>query len=210
MVRPMSAGRDDQYETLAGEGRGELELIKGSRFLARLAPVDNEDEAAAFLERVRAEFKDASHHCWAWRLGHPSPRFRSADDGEPSGSAGRPILAQLEGHDLSDLAVVVVRWFGGTKLGVGGLMRAYGGAAGHALDRAARRTVLIRTRLEVEHPYACEGAVQGLLAARSLVPVDPRYGEHVAFAVEVVERDVEDFTRELADRTAGRARVQRG
>lgn len=199
----------DEYETLDAEGTGELEVIKGSRFLAHLAPVASEEDALAFLERVRTEQRDASHHCWAWRIGHPDPTFRSGDDGEPSGSAGRPILAQLEGHDLSDLCVVVVRWFGGTKLGVGGLMRAYGGAAGHALDRAERRTVLIRTRLRVEHPYACEGAVQGLLAARALTPLDPEYGERVVFALEVVEREVDSFTRELTDRTAGHARVER-
>ena len=164
--------------------------------------------AEAFIERVRAEFASATHNCWAYRVGPAGEAFRSSDAGEPSGSAGRPILLQIEGHDLTDTAVVVTRWFGGTKLGVGGLMRAYGGAAGQTLDRAPVETVVVTRRIEVEHPYDCSGAVQGLLAARRLEPTESDYGAAVKLVLEVPERDLAEFTRELLDRTAGRALIR--
>ena len=155
----------DEFRTLAREFRAEMDVVKASRFLALLAPASSAEEAAAHLAGARSEFADASHHCWAWRLRGPGDHFRSNDDGEPGGSAGRPILQQVDGHDVVDVSVIVVRWFGGTKLGVGGLMRAYGGAAGRALDQAPIHTILVTSRVELHHPYECSGAIQGMLAA---------------------------------------------
>ena len=119
--------------------RHEGDPIKGSRFIVDVSPAGDEDEARQVLTQVRADFPDASHHCWAWRIADPAID-RVNDDGEPSGSAGRPILAQLTGRDPVDTAVIVTRYFGGTKLGVGGLVRAYGGAAGAALDTMSFET----------------------------------------------------------------------
>lgn len=197
-----------EFRTLADELRHEIDPIKGSRFLATVAPADSADAAEAFVERVRTEFASASHHGWAYRVGAAGDVFRSSDDGEPSGSAGRPILAQIEGHDLTNAAVVVTRWFGGTKLGVGGLMRAYGGAAGQTLDRARITTVVITRRVTLDHPYVCSGAVQGLLAAHDLTPVSARYDAEVTLVLDVPERDLDAFARELSDRTAGRATLR--
>jgi len=196
-----------EYRTVAAEHRHEIDPVKGSRFLTSVAPATSVEEAEAFVERIRREFADATHNCWAYRVGPDGAAFRSSDDGEPSGSAGRPILQQVEGHGLTDVAIVVTRWFGGTKLGVGGLVRAYGGAAGKTLDRTPCRTILVTRRIAIEHPYECSGAVQSLLAARDLEPSSAEYGAHVALVLEVPERDVETFTRELLDRTAGRARL---
>lgn len=106
---------------------------------------------------------------------------------------------------MTDAVLVVVRYFGGVQLGVGGLMRAYGGAAGRCLDRAAMREMLATERLLVEHPYECAGAVQGLLAAHALTPVEQSYAEGVRLVLEVPRRALESFRRELTDRTAGRA-----
>jgi len=198
----------DEYTTVASRFRGEVERIKGSRFLADVAPVVTPEEAEAFLAEVRAELDDATHHCWAYRLGCRSPRFRSSDDGEPGGSAGRPILQQLEGHELSDAVVVVTRWFGGTKLGVGGLMRAYGGAAGHALDRVERRVVVIRRELSITYPYECSGAVEGLLAAHRLTPTASEYTEHVRQELAIPVRELEAFLGELRDRCSGRVDIE--
>jgi uncharacterized YigZ family protein len=198
----------ERIRTLAAEFRHEIEPIKGSRFLATVAPVAGPEEAAAFVSRVRAELAKATHNCWAWRVGPRGEEFRSSDDGEPAGSAGRPILAQIEGHGLTDTAVVVTRWYGGTKLGVGGLMRAYGGAAGQALDRARVVELVLKQRVELTHPYDCSGAVQGLLAARRLEPVEADYGGAVRLVLELPAGELQAFARELADRTAGRARLR--
>ena len=197
----------NDFQTVAEEFQYEIERIKGSRFLATVSPCNSIESALELVERLRGECKGASHHCWAVRLGPDGAQFRSSDDGEPSGSAGRPILLQLEGHDLTQLVVVVTRWFGGTKLGVGGLMRAYGGAAGQALDRANLRTVVITKRLIVNHPYECSGAVSALFAARSIVPLSAAYDAEVCLELELPERDLETFTRELRDCTSARASV---
>ena len=192
---------------MGAEYRHEIDPVKGSRFVCSVAPADSVEVADAFVGRVRSELSGASHHCWAYRIGRAGELFRSSDDGEPGGSAGRPILAQLEGHDLTDTAVVVTRWFGGTKLGVGGLMRAYGGAAGQALDRVPLRTVVVTRTVQLAYPYECTSAVQGLLAARGLVAEGGEYGETVALRLELPERDIADFERELRDRTSGRGRI---
>lgn len=192
----------------AGEHRHEPPPIKGSRFIAAVAPVADAAEAAAFVERLRAEFSDARHVCFAWRLGARGDATRSSDDGEPGGSAGRPILAQLEGHGVSDTVAVVVRYFGGVKLGVGGLMRAYGGAAGQCLDRADLEEVEVTRRVVVEHPYDCSGAVSGLLVAEGLTAEDAEYGATVRFALRLPEGHVGRIVHELTERTAGRATVR--
>lgn len=198
----------DEFLTLAGEFRHEIDPVKGSRFLTTVAPVPDVEAAERFVARIRAEFAGATHNCWAWRVGRAGEVFRSSDDGEPGGSAGRPILAQLEGHGVTNVAAVVTRWFGGTKLGVGGLMRAYGGATGQTLDRAELRRVLVTCRIEIVHPYDCSGAIEGLFAARGIQPVSSDYGEAVTLVVEIPERERDAFTRELVDRTAGRATVR--
>ena len=205
----MGAADLDSYTTLATPLRYEPEKIKGSRFIACVAPARSEDEAKAFLESVRAAFDDAGHHCFAWRLGPDGSVTRSGDDGEPSGSAGRPILLQLEGHEVTDVVAVVVRYFGGTKLGVGGLMRAYGGAAGQALDRAELAVVPIRQSLRCTHDYGDSGAIAGVLAAHGLEAESAAYGSEVSFVIHVALRAEAEVTRALGDATAGRARIER-
>lgn len=154
------------YRTLAtGERVGEIE-VKRSRFLAVVRRVDDEDAARALVAELRKEHHDARHHCSAFILG-PSPATeRSNDDGEPAGTAGSPMLDVLRGRELSDVAAVVVRWFGGTLLGAGGLVRAYGDAVAAALDGApvVRRTELSLYDLPVAHADA--GKVEADLRAR--------------------------------------------
>ena len=135
---------------------------KGSRFLAVVEAAPEPAAARQVLEELRRLYPDATHHCWAWRLGHP-PSERSSDAGEPSGTAGRPMLDALRGADLTDVAAVVARWFGGTKLGRGGLARAYAGAVRLALEElpVARRVPTVRFRLEL--PYDRVGPLQRLV-----------------------------------------------
>lgn len=191
------------FRTLSEPSRYLADPIKGSRFEAVLAPASTEAQAMALIHQVEAEAADASHHCWAWLLanGHS----RSWDAGEPRGAAGRPILAQVEGHGVVNVVVVVSRWFGGTKLGVGGLIRAYGGTAGKALDRAAIVCVASRCVLLVEHDYDDTGAVQAVVAARRLQVAGTEWGQRVAMRLDVEEDVVDALLRELRDRTAGRA-----
>lgn len=192
--------------SVATRVRHEIDPIKGSRFITTVAPVDSESTAKALVDEVRAEFPDASHHCTAWRLARPAID-RCSDDGEPSGSAGRPILAQLTGRDLVNVAVVVTRYFGGTKLGVGGLVRAYGAAAGAALDRADLIDDTPTVTFNTTVGYDDADRVQRALAEMGATVVDTDFGSKVGFTVSIPEHRVDDAVRTLADATAGRAEI---
>lgn len=144
-------------QTLAGPASHELEA-KRSRFLARAVHVQSPAQALAWLREVADP--QATHNCWAYRIG---PDYRSSDDGEPGGSAGRPILAAIEGQGLDEVMVAVTRWYGGTNLGVGGLVRAYGGAAAECLRTAARRDIVRYDEFELACGFELAGAVHGLL-----------------------------------------------
>lgn len=143
----------DCYKTIAQYAAAEIK-VKGSRFLALAYPVISADEVRAIVAAVRSEHYSARHHCYAYRLGARGAEFRASDDGEPSGTAGRPILGQLLSCDLSDVLVVVVRYFGGTLLGVPGLIAAYKEAAGTVLDEAGQVEKIIKVSLEVNFDYA--------------------------------------------------------
>lgn len=179
-----------------------MEPVKGSRFVATLGPIDSEDEAQARLAAVQAEWPGASHHCWAWRLA--DGRSRSSDAGEPGGSAGRPILARIEGKEIEGAMVIVSRWFGGTRLGLGGLVRAYGGCAGKAIDAAEIVEIERTVRVVVEFDYPDTGAVQAVLAALGLAVAESDYGQQVRVSVDVAQPDT--LLARLAEATAGRAR----
>ena len=193
------------YRTLAGPSTFEDEPVKGSRFVALVAPCASEEEALAVVGEARERWPDASHHTWAYTL--RDGRHRTSDAGEPGGSAGRPILAQIQGHGLCDVVAVVVRWFGGTKLGVGGLIRAYGGCAGRALDRAEVVEVTPTVELTVRHAYDDVGAVQAVVASLGLEVLETRWEQEVTLVLRVPEPRREEVRSALLDRTAGRADI---
>lgn len=143
---------EDSYRTLAAPAEAALRE-RSSKFLAYAWPVGSEEEIRTRLDALRKRYYDATHHCYAWRLGAHGETFRANDDGEPSGTAGRPILGQLLSHGLTECLIVVVRYFGGTKLGVPGLIAAYKEAAAAAIaaGEIVERTVDVRVR--VEFPY---------------------------------------------------------
>jgi uncharacterized YigZ family protein len=184
------------YPTPAGEGRAEIRE-KGSRFLAFVLPVVDEGAARSLLEELAKRHPDATHHCWAWRLGTP-PRERSSDAGEPAGTAGVPILQVLRGAGLSDALAVVVRWFGGTKLGKGGLARAYAAAAREALQGlpVASRVPTVRIALEV--PYERVGAVKRLIHPPEVELEGEEYGETARLVLSVHEDRRESLREALA------------
>lgn len=142
----------DSYHTLEAPAEAVFKE-KSSKFLAYAYPVGGEEEIRERIEALRKRYYDATHHCYAWRLGPQGEAFRANDDGEPSGTAGKPILGQLLSHELTDCLIVVVRYFGGTKLGVSGLIAAYREAAAEAIaaGRIVERTV--DTLVEVEFSY---------------------------------------------------------
>lgn len=167
-------------ETLEGIAHHEL-VVQRSRFLAWAAPVADPDAALAFIAGRRQA--DASHACWAFRIGQ---QYRSSDDGEPAGTAGRPILAAIDGQGLDQVAVVVLRWFGGIKLGAGGLVRAYGGCAAQCLRLAPRRPLRDMARLLVTVDFPLEAPVRALLAGHEASPDAVDYdGEGLRLAVTV-------------------------
>ena len=192
--------------TVAGDMRFEGEPTKGSRFIATVTPVGDEAVAKEVLQTVRNEMPDAGHHCWAWRLAKPAID-RASDDGEPSGSAGKPILSQLVGRDLVDTALIVSRYWGGTKLGVGGLVRAYGGAAAAVLDRVQLLPWVARIAASIRHDHSDTDSVMRTMKSVGAIDVDVGYGSHVNRLIEVPDTGVEALRVAIADATSGRAEV---
>ena len=185
------------YAAPAGEARAEIRE-KGSIFLAVIGPAADEAAAKALLAALEREMPDATHHCWAWRLGSP-PRERSADAGEPAGTAGMPILQALRGAGLSDVMAVVVRWFGGVKLGKGGLARAYAGAAREALQRLPVIARAPTARVAVEVPYERVGAVKRLLRPPEIELAAEEYAAAARLVLAVHEERLPALREALAE-----------
>lgn len=202
-------GEIESYETI--EASPEVELkVKASRFLGVALPAPDVPSAQAALLGVRKKHHDARHHGSAWRVGDPAqPLTHEDDDGEPSRTTGPPILAAIEREQLLGLVVVVTRWFGGVKLGTGGLIRAYGEAASEALAVAPRVRVWRDFRFAVEVDYADVGAVEATLAQRSegLVEVERAFGERPHFRLRCRRSRARALGEALFEATAGRARL---
>lgn len=154
--------KKDTYQTITQTAQG-LFKDKGSKFIALAFPVKTEDEIKEILENLRKEYHDARHHCYAWRLGAEQDSFRANDDGEPSGTAGRPILGQIRKYDLTNILIVVVRYFGGILLGAGGLINAYRSAAADAIEQTEIVTETIDDRFEIKFPYSSMNDVMTVL-----------------------------------------------
>lgn len=180
-------------------GGAEAEVRElGSRFLAYLAPAPTADSAKEFLDGLRKRFPDATHHCFAWRIGWPAEE-RAADAGEPSGTAGQPILRALAGAGVTDVVAVVVRWFGGTKLGKGGLARAYTAATQLALAALPTRQEQPRRRLRLTVPYDRIGAVKRLVRAPTVELASESYGAAAEIVLAVVEGELPAFLAKLEE-----------
>jgi uncharacterized YigZ family protein len=158
---------DDTYKTIASKAEG-IYKDRGSKFIALAFPVKSEEEVKEVLENVRKEYHDARHHCYAWILGHDKSAYRQNDDGEPSGTAGRPIHGQLLSFDLTNVLLVVVRYFGGTRLGVPGLIRAYKTAAKEALSAAGIVTMTVYDVYELHFEYPLLNEVMRLMKDEKL------------------------------------------
>ena len=181
--------------------------MKGSRFIGYARPLADAREFDAWLATIRVEHPDASHHCWAYRFGS---EMRFSDDGEPGGTAGRPMLEVILKRDLDGVGVVVVRYFGGTRLGAGGLVRAYGGTVGKVLDVAGERLIEDTESLSVHVPYALVDGLHRLLAetrqARTLGGEYDNDGWRVA--LELPRTEAQRFRLRLGDLSRGAAVVE--
>ena len=197
-------GVTSSYLTVAADATAEVE-DRGSRFLCTLRRVGDEDEARALVAALRREHTDARHHCSAFVLGPGGAVQRSSDDGEPAGTAGAPMLDVLRGAGVSDVATVVTRWFGGTLLGAGGLVRAYGDAVRAAVAEAGtlRRSLLTELALDLDHADA--GRVEGELRARGVTVLDVAYDVRVRLLLAAPVSDVGRVVDLVAAATGGLA-----
>ena len=182
----------DKYKSIAGLSQG-LFKDNGSRFIAFAYPVESVEEVKSLVDALKKEYHDARHYCFAYRIGHKADVFRANDDGEPSGSAGRPILGQIDSAGLSDILVVVVRYFGGIKLGIPGLIRAYKTATSDALASA---TIIEKTackRFELEFDYLSMNSVMKVLKDMGLPQENQEFGEKCSIGTRVPLSQIETF-----------------
>jgi uncharacterized YigZ family protein len=197
------------FRTLSGEGRAELE-IKHSRFLAIAAPAGEETAARALIAGERTRHPEANHHTFAYRLGTDGAISRFSDDGEPGGTAGRPIMEVLLREELVDVAVVVSRYFGGILLGSGGLTRAYGQAAAQAIHAAGACRMRPHTLMRAVISYARAGALEQALTLSGRPIRGIEYTDTVTLTVPVLAGDEDTFRTLVADVTSGTGSVEAG
>jgi uncharacterized YigZ family protein len=196
----------DRYSTIARDGEAEIE-VKRSRFRCRLARVESEEAARGVVDDTRRTHWDARHHCSAFRIGPAGEVQRSSDDGEPSGTAGAPMLEVLTRREITDVVAVVTRWFGGTLLGTGGLVRAYSDAVIAAIDQVGTRERVLMRQVEVHIDHAAAGRLEGAIRNAGISVRDVAFGPReavlcVAAPVDAVERLIAD----LASWSSGSAR----
>jgi thymidylate synthase len=181
------------------------EEIRKSRFITLAAPINSPADAQAFIEQNSD--LNATHNCWAWKLG---AQYRSTDDGEPGGTAGRPILAAIEAQDFDQVVVLVIRWYGGIQLGTGGLARAYGGGANKCLQQAARLPLVNRVSLTFDCTFSELALVKLRLAElNGVVENEDFLANGVALSIAVGAEQIETLQRQLSDLSRGRIVLQR-
>lgn len=197
----------DEYREPANQVSAEIK-VKGSRFLALIVPVVSQQQAKDELQAIKKAHYDATHHCTAWRIGISEPETRFNDDGEPNGTAGLPILRHLEGADLTNVLAVVVRYYGGTKLGTGGLARAYGDATAAALEEVSVKTKTIRTRVVVRFDYPDTSPAMHTIGKYDALILESKYGERTALELGVRRSQVPAFEAEFVEALSGRGEVE--
>lgn len=192
-----------EFTSVSKEFRHEY-IVDKSRFITTISPCTTEEEAQAFIGRINKEFWDATHNCTAYALGPKQEQQRSSDNGEPSGTAGKPMLEVLKKIGITNVAVVVTRYFGGIKLGAGGLIRAYSHSVAETLRLAPKELHTTRTQLQATIDYSLYGAVERFLQDKKL-HYEANFGEHVTVTILVPPTDVEGIQKELQDMSHGAA-----
>lgn len=197
---------NQSYNVIYEGGSGEI-VEKKSRFIAHVFPVHSEEEASEYIEQIRKKYWDARHNCHAFVIGPNNETSRCSDDGEPSGTAGRPILEVLQGRGIHDALVIVTRYFGGTLLGTGGLVRAYSQAAQAGLQASSIMTKQQGRKISIKTDYNGIGKLQYIVGNRQISVADTRYGEAVEMDILVPEGEVASLTKEITEATAGKAEM---
>lgn len=204
----MNENTVESYRVLLEGGEGEY-VEKKSRFIATVRKCESEEEAAAFIDEVKRKYWDARHNCSAFVIGSRGELTRCSDDGEPAGTAGRPMLEVLLGEGIRDIAVVVTRYFGGVLLGTGGLVRAYT----QAVKEGLRNCVLGRMRygweVEIGTDYNCIGKILYLLGNAGVEPLESSYADTVSLRILVSAKDAERMRKEMVDATNGKVSFEK-
>ncbi len=194
------------YKTIFSPCQGEIEEKK-SRFICHIIPIDSEEEALAFIEKMKKQYWDARHNCSAYILEGPVDLMRASDDGEPQKTAGQPILSVLQGAELKNVCAVVTRYFGGTLLGTGGLVRAYTDSTAAALKNAEIIEKTPGRLLSITTDYNGLGKLQYLMGSLGLPIMDTRYAENVTVQICLPLTKVDEVSRKLIDATNGKAQI---
>ena len=197
------------YRTVYQGGEGEI-VEKKSRFIATVIPAAEEEEALAFIEAMNKKYWNATHNCFAYVIGERNEIQRCSDDGEPSGTAGKPMLDVLLGEELHNTAVVVTRYFGGTLLGTGGLVRAYSSAVKAGLASSVIITKKQGIKLEITTEYTGLGKIQYILAEKGMTVLDTLYTDKLEMTVLVPARELEGLKAAIMEGTNGRVRMEEG
>ena len=198
----------DSYRVLLSGGEGEI-VEKKSRFIATIRKCESEEEGMAFIEEMKKKYWDARHNCSAFVIGSRGELTRCSDDGEPSGTAGKPMLEVLTGSGIRNIAVVVTRYFGGTLLGTGGLVRAYTQAVKEGLAHCETGVMRKGCRLEIVTDYNDVGKLQYYFGQNGIVPVDSVYVENVKFILLIPVEKEENLRKNLTETTCGKVKIEK-
>lgn len=182
--------------------------IKGSRFIGQAFPIESKDLAENILQNIRKKNYSATHNCFAYSLGANSEIFRYSDDGEPSGTAGKPIFQAINHFDYKNILVVVTRYFGGTKLGVGPLARAYYDSAKEVLEKCEKKIVFLTTKFEIESDYTFISTLKYIFEDFS-VSLKEEYFQNVLFTVDVLNSQASNFEKIIIEKTNGKIRINK-
>jgi uncharacterized YigZ family protein len=200
---------NDVYYTLGNRVSYEVK-VRGSRFIGYGSPVENREGAESYVKEISKRHHDATHHCFAYRVGvGDASSFRTSDGGEPSGTAGRPILEAIDGRELTNTVCVVTRYFGGSKLGTGGLARAYGQCAAKTLDRGRKVRKYLSVRCRVLFKYDLTGAVMALVSKYGYRIEETLFGSEAEIILRVRQAKIDDFEQDIINSTAGKVRIIR-
>lgn len=198
-----------RHKAVFEAGRGEI-VEKKSRFIAHVQAVDSVEEAQEFIEAVKKKYWDARHNCSAFSVGEMNPLTRCSDDGEPGGTAGKPILEVIQGSGIRNIVIVVTRYFGGTLLGTGGLVRAYTEAAKVGIENAVIIEKIPATRMKLFTEYTDLGKIQYILAQNQVTVENTEYTDKVEIRALFPEKEKKALCRALTEGTGGRVHIEDG
>lgn len=199
----------EKYITAAGQGQAEI-VEKKSRFIANVSPAASEKDAVSYIEGIKKKYWDARHNCYAYQIGEKNQLQRYSDDGEPGGTAGMPILDVLRGRDIKNTVIVVTRYFGGTLLGTGGLVRAYGSAAKAGIEAAGLIECSLYTQIHITVDYTLSGKVQYEVLNKEHIIKDTVYTDKVEFTIQVNKALADSFIEDIVNITSGNAEITKG